>query len=98
MRGFYERFYRPDNMVLTITGQIDPLMSSARLKTEFGSLPAIASQAIAPLPPLPAVDGPDFVYHAEPEAGNGWVGLMAIQHRAPAIEQTAQAPMICNSR
>jgi zinc protease len=91
MRAFYEKFYRPTNMVLAVTGTIDPAATAVMIAEEFADIPGEPLPEMVQLTTLPAVDAPAVVYHAEPEAAAGWVGMMAVTDSPTGIEQAAQA-------
>jgi zinc protease len=39
LRGFYERWYAPNNAILVIAGDVDPQKALAEAKTAFGTIP-----------------------------------------------------------
>ncbi|MBV8603309.1 MAG: insulinase family protein [Pelomonas sp.] len=53
LRGFYEKFYRPDNAVLMIAGEFDPAATLAAVQASFGAV----ARPDAPLP-APSFDEP----------------------------------------
>lgn len=50
LRQFYDHWYRPNNAILLIVGDVDPDAVLQQVRTRFGSIPS------APLPPRPVVD------------------------------------------
>lgn len=48
LRRFFQRWYRPDNMIFVVAGDIDPTAFAERIAAVFGDLPRPAD----PLPPL----------------------------------------------
>jgi zinc protease len=49
LRSFYESWYKPDNAIYVITGNVDGPSVIAKVRQDFGAIPS------APLPPKPAV-------------------------------------------
>ena len=43
LRGLYERFYRPDNAVLVVVGDVDPAEMAQKIATQFGDWQAPSS-------------------------------------------------------
>jgi zinc protease len=54
VRSFFETFYRPENAVLTITGDFDPRQVRGWVETHFGGIPAGAGR-----PPMKDTAMPD---------------------------------------
>ena len=52
MRDFYERYYRPANMVLTVVGAVDLEAAVAAIQSEFAALPSEELVSVPVLPPL----------------------------------------------
>lgn len=51
LRGFYDRWYQPNNAILVIAGDVDPQATLARVKELFGSIPKGDVPAATPLKP-----------------------------------------------
>ena len=65
MRAFYETYYRPSNMVLAVTGAIDPASTAVMIAEEFADIPAEPVPEMLQLQSLPDLAQPAMVYHAE---------------------------------
>ncbi len=48
-RRFYDHWYRPNNAVFVIVGDVDPLATLSRVKQLFGAIPGHATPARAPV-------------------------------------------------
>ena len=59
LHDFHLRFYRPDNMILTVTGDFDRNVLLKKLNTAFGSAPKNAAK------PLPEISQPQQLFQPE---------------------------------
>lgn len=77
LRSFYDTWYRPENMVLVMVGDVQPELAERMIIDEFNDVVS---------PPLPkdfqcpeygslSSDKTTFLYHPEPELGNTHVSL-----------------------
>ena len=67
LQAFYEKWYRPNNAVYVISGNVDPQATLAKVKALFGSIPA------GPVAPRRTVELSRFdpkVYHERRPSGN----------------------------
>jgi len=57
LKGFYERWYAPNNAVLVVAGDIDPASLLAQIRARFEAIPArpVPAHALARLTPLQRV-------------------------------------------
>ena len=53
VRSFFQRYYRPDNAVLVLVGQLDPARTRALIEQYFGTLKVVGK--LHPRPPAPAI-------------------------------------------
>ena len=74
VRSFYRRFYRPDNAILAIAGNVDPVQAIAMAEEAFGSIQPSTSTV---LPPIPLRS-----YPAEPDQHSP--RLKEIRHDVPS--------------
>ena len=81
LKGFYDRWYRPDNMALVIVGDMDSKLTEALVKKTFSGLTTRKRNS------TPSGDiiwqsrkGAWAFYHYEPEAGNTDVTIERIFH------------------
>jgi zinc protease len=83
LKGFYDRWYRPENMVLVIVGDMDVKDTENLIKKRFSSMKSRDT--------IPGESGDIFwkstggvkaFYHYEPEAGNTEVTIERITHTA----------------
>ncbi len=56
LKGFYEKWYGPNNSILVITGDVDPIATLAKVKQLYGSIPrkALAAKKTVSLQPVKA--------------------------------------------
>ena len=83
LKSYYDTWYRPDNMILVVVGDIDPQRTVPVIKKHFATLK----------PAGPKPDCPDFgklqqkgieaFYHYEPELGKTNVSLQSFWDMAP---------------
>jgi len=79
LRGYYERWYRPDNMALVIVGEIDPADTVALIREAFGSMqPAGPVAPRADLGHVVPLAAPVAAVHAEAEATTVSVSIQVI--------------------
>lgn len=75
LRGYYQRHYAPDNMVLVVVGAVRPDEIRATAERAFGRTPA-QSYRRQPIPSAPALDGSRRQVIGRPErqasVGLGW--------------------------
>lgn len=89
LKVFYDSWYRPDNMVLAIVGDIDKSLVSRLLDEYFGTLEGGGS-----LPSCAAFGnlvhrGTEAFYHYEPELGKTNVSIEAFWQRVPEKDSLA---------
>jgi len=82
LKGFYDRWYRPDNLALVIVGDVDASMTEALVKETFSSLTA-RTDAPLTIPDIswPPQEGLRVFHHYEPEAGNTEITIERIVHK-----------------
>lgn len=101
LKTFYDSWYRPDNMVMVIVGDIDMVMVKRLLEEYFGSLEATESlPSCAPFGTL-RHRGTESFYHYEPELGKTNVSIETYWQRQPeksslALESSELTRMIGN--
>ncbi|MCG8616519.1 MAG: insulinase family protein [Desulfobacterales bacterium] len=81
LKGFYDRWYRPDNMALVIVGDVDADMTESLVKETFASLTNRSDQPLA----IPDISwspekGLRVFHHHEPEAGSTDITIQRIVH------------------
>jgi zinc protease len=85
LRKFYEKWYRPDRMILIAVGDADPTVLTALMRKQFGSLRARA--AAAPTFDPGYIDNPAAGRtwsHFEPEVGMVGVELVSVRPNTEA--------------
>lgn len=85
LKGFYDTWYRPDNMVLVMVGDFKIPVAQALIESQFKSLTSRAPKA-AP-PDLGTIDhnGLKVFYHHEPETGGTTVSIEVVRaYQQPA--------------
>ena len=81
LKGFYDRWYRPDNLALVIVGDMDIELTQALVKKRFSSLKPRSDGSMT----LPDISwtphqGTKVFYHYESEAGNTEITIERITH------------------
>lgn len=75
LRRFYERWYRPELMAVVAVGDLDPREMEARIRAEFGGMPASASPTARPETPLPFPDSTRYMVTTDAELPRGQVSI-----------------------
>lgn len=82
LKGFYDRWYRPDNMALVVVGDTDAKMAEALVREAFSSLaPRSEEPLAAPDISWPRQPGTRVFHHHEPEAGSTDITIERIVHK-----------------
>lgn len=88
-QAFYDTWYRPDNMVLVMVGDVDPGLARELVEKQFGPMTARApSKALPPIGEI-AHEGLKTFYHHEKEIGSTSVTLQVLDHTAPPRDGAA---------
>jgi zinc protease len=80
--NFYRRFYAPNNAIVVVTGDVDPLQVKALAEETYGKLPANPVVASRVRPQEPLQRAPRRVELKDPRAGNASVRRYYL---APAV-------------
>jgi zinc protease len=80
LRSFYKKFYRPDNVVLFVGGQLDEAKTLAMVQRYFGPIPKPTEPIRSTYTSEPAQDGERFVTLRRV----GKVGVAGVVYHAPA--------------
>lgn len=75
LRRFYERWYRPELMAVVAVGDFDPREVEARIRAEFGALPASPSPTARPESTLPFADSTRYMVTTDAEVPRGQVSI-----------------------
>lgn len=86
LRSYYDAWYRPENMILVIVGDVDPARLEPLLRQYFADLaPASALPPACPDPGSPAETGVQMRLLAEPELGYTEISIASLRAEpAPA--------------
>ena len=68
IRGFYNKWYKPENMALVIVGDIDPDETEKLVKDMFGQIPTSEEKSKVPVYTMPDHDETLYVTATDPEA------------------------------
>lgn len=80
LRAFYDKWYRPDNMIVVMVGDMDPRLAEGLLRQHFAPLtPAAKARPVCPQYGEPAATGLRLHYLAEPELGHTEVSLSTVR-------------------
>ena len=91
LQDFHKRFFAPNRMILTITGDLDPAAMKAKLTALFGDWPRSAETLPAD-PPVPPDDVAGGIFYAEKTQVTqstiyvGQVGIRADSPDLPALD------------
>lgn len=86
LKGFYDTWYRPDNMVLVIVGDMEIPVAQNLIKAQFDDFrPRAPLAAVGPDLGTINHSGLDVFYHHEPETGGTTVSIEVVRpyHQQP---------------
>jgi len=91
-KGFYDRWYRPDNMALVVVGDVAPDLVEKLIQEQFASLADRSSGEPDPEPDISWTPhrGVKPYYHYEPEAGNTHITLERLDYE-PFVPETLES-------
>jgi zinc protease len=75
LRRFYTRWYRPELMAVVAVGDFDPREIEARIRAEFGALPASTSPAARPEAEMPFPDSTRYMVTVDAELPRAQVAI-----------------------
>jgi zinc protease len=75
VRGFYHRWYRPENVALAVVGTIDPAQVEKDVKRIFGALPTSAERIPVPTYEVPGHEETLYSIEADPELTSSSVAV-----------------------
>lgn len=75
IKAFYDTWYRPDNMILVVVGDMDPAAAEASIVKAFGAFKPRTPAAPRPDPGRFERQGLSVFFHHEPEAGKTRVSI-----------------------
>lgn len=83
LRSYYDSWYRPENMLLVVVGDVDPLQAVSLVGEMFSPLSGIGK--MPPCPELGEVHhtGIQVFYYPEPELGRTTVGIETLWNETP---------------
>ena len=82
LRGFYKRWYRPDNMILVLVGDFDLTSTKELVARHFDSMRSKGSP-VCPEYGMTDHDGIETFYHFEPELGATDVAIETVRNKTP---------------
>lgn len=85
---FYRRWYRPDHLVVIVTGKVDPQAIAAEITRLFGDMKAVDTPLPKTVPPT-AVRGGLQVRHLPEQDTNVSVELMTVRNFDPGPDSAA---------
>lgn len=88
LRGFYRRWYRPDNMILILVGDFD-LNSTKELITKHFQTMQGTDSAVCPDYGITDHAGIETFYHFEPELGATDVAIEMVRNKIPENDSLA---------
>ncbi len=78
MRSFYDRWYRPDNMVLVLVGDFEPELAEELIRARFAGLKPGLARLESPDMGRVQERGLEFFVHLEPELGSTDVTIESV--------------------
>ena len=88
LRGFYQRWYRPDNMILVLVGDFDLSITKELIAKHFDSMRSSGSVE-CPEFGVTNHDGIETFYHFEPELGATDVAIETVKNKNPENDSLA---------
>ena len=90
MKRYYDAWYRPENMVLVMVGDFDPVTVQPLIAKRFAALQGAGPLPVCPDPgDLLQHDKPQFFYHQETEMGYAEVGIETHWNTTPQNDSIA---------
>ncbi|MDA3961767.1 MAG: insulinase family protein [Planctomycetota bacterium] len=86
MRAFYDRWYRPESMVLVVVGDIEPAQVQPRLEALFAPLAAMGEASAWAGTAVTASDDTQFVVVQEPELKQSQVRLAMLRPEEKGLD------------
>lgn len=86
LRSYYDRWYRPENMIVVVVGDIAPETAVPLLKTAFAPLQGQGALGDCPNWGRVAEEGTDVLVHDEAELGYTGLALTTVFNRLPQAD------------
>ena len=84
LRAYYENWYRPDNLMVVVVGDMDTSLVEGLLRRQFAQLKtAASSNPVCPDYGAPKASGVEMRHMAEPELGYTEITLSTVQADMP---------------
>ena len=83
LRAFYDKWYRPENMILFVVGDVDPRLVENEINTRFAALQCRGTRPECPQAGTLSKTGLRSFYFHEPEAGNTDVAIESYFNKQP---------------
>ncbi|MBM9536356.1 M16 family metallopeptidase [Desulfobulbus alkaliphilus] len=83
LRSFYDRWYRPENMIVVVVGDMDPVDAAGILTRHFDPLTGEGEVGACPEFGTVAESGLDILFFPEPELGYTGIGLTTVFNTVP---------------
>lgn len=83
LRSYYDAWYRPDNMIVVVVGDVDPAMARKAVARHFAGLRAAPVQPACPPFGRVAEKGTDVLYQHEPDLGYTEVSVETVWNVTP---------------
>lgn len=83
LRSFYDRWYRPENMMVVVVGDMDPVEAVDKLSSHFEPLAGEGEVGTCPQFGTVTESGLDILFVPEPELGYTGIGLTTVYNRMP---------------
>ncbi len=77
LKSFYDAWYRPENMILVVVGDMNPTLAKALVEKQFAKLSAVGPKPRCPDFGKLTHHGTEAFYHYEPELGQTNVAIQS---------------------
>lgn len=88
-KAFYDTWYRPDNMVLVMVGDVDPDLARKLIEEQFGDMTSRAPSLARPETGKIDHRGLQVFYHHEKELGSTSVTLQVMDNTSQPVDNAA---------
>jgi zinc protease len=89
LKDYFDSWYRPERMVLAVTGAIDPGLAAEKVRAAFAGLTARRPAPVPPAMGTPLSEGFAVTYHREAEAAGTSLSLTLVRTRARPHDSVA---------
>ena len=89
LKAFYDTWYRPDNMVLVMVGDMDPALTRELIEKQFAGMVPRAPAQVRPSTGKIDHQGLETFYHYEKELGSTTVTVQVMNNTSSPVDNAA---------